>query len=357
MPDSSFDTRKKFMGVTLIVTAFVAVFSLYICLAYASGKTIIVNDEEQTEEAIREESKPAEEIKIISWTIDTRNLKDKKADSLNIMIPAGMDASDVEISVRYDIPGISVTLKNTRESYFLSNPPKGCYDYIEEASGSFDGENTTVSFGLTESCLCSVEYENSTMELVLTPVSEAGHPLVVLDAGHGGEHSGVKAGKLCEKDVCLMIAKKVRDLSKDRAYTVLLTRSADESMTTEERIKSVEALNPDYFISIHFSGDVEDVNKFGLSACYNGTYYHNGLENVEFADKVLRNVAINTQNRALGLFEAGEQELPLKVLNMPATYLYAGFLSNKEEAALLEKGAYIEKIAQGIIDALDEVIQ
>lgn len=357
MPDSSFDTRKKFMKVTMIVTAFVAVFSLYICLSYASGKTIIVNDEEQTEETAEAEIKPAEEPRATSWTIETEKLKDKKADSLNIQIPMGMDASDVEVSVRYDIPRISVTLKNTRESYFLSNPPRGCYDYIEEASGTFDGENTTVSFELSESCICNVEYLNSTMELVLTPVSEVAHPLVVLDPGHGGEHSGVKAGDLSEKDVCLMIAKKVKEFSKDKAYTVLLTRTADESMTTEERINSVEALGPDYFISIHLTMDVEDVNKFGISAYYNGTYYHNGLENVEFADSILRNVATDTKNRALGLFEAGEAELSLKVLNMPAVYLYAGYMSNKEEAALLETGAYIEKIAQGIVDALDEVIQ
>lgn len=357
MPDSSFDTRKKFMKVTLIVTIFVAVFSLWVCLSYASRKTIIVNDEEQTEETAQTEVKPVEEPRATSWTIDTQKLKDKKADSLNIVIPMGMDASDVEVSVRYDIPRISVTLKNTRESYFLSNPPRGCYNYIEEASGTFDGENTTVCFKLSESCICNVEYLNSTMEIVLIPVSEAERPLVVLDPGHGGEHSGVRAGNLCEKDVCLMIAKKVKELSKDKAYTVLLTRSADESMTTEERINSVEALGPDYFISIHLTMDVEDVNKFGICAYYNGTYYHNGLENAEFADSILRNVATNTKNRALGLFEAGESELSLKVLDMPAAYLYAGYLSNKEEAALFEKGAYIEKIAQGIVDALNEVIQ
>lgn len=357
MLDSSFDTRKKFMRVTLIVTVFVAVFSLYFCLSYASGKTIIVSDEEQLEEVEQTQEKSVEKAKETSWTIDTANLKDKKKETLNIEIPMGVGASDVEVSVRYDIPRISVCIHNTRESYFLSNPPRGCYDYVEEASGAFDGENTTIFFELSEACLCSTDYSNSTMELKLTPVSEVKHPLVVLDAGHGGEHSGVRAGELCEKDVNLQIAKRVKELSRDKAYNVLLTRNADESMTTEERIKTVEVLNPDYYICIHQTMDVEDVNKFGICAYYNPTYYHNGLENVEFADRLLRNVAISTKNKALGLYEAGDAEISLKVLSMPAVYLYTGYMSNKEEAALLERSDYIEKIAQGIINALDEVIQ
>ena len=83
---------------------------------------------------------------------------------------------------------------------------------------------------------------------------------------------------------------------------------------------------------------------FGMEAGFNSAFYRNGLENVSFADSVLRNAAFYAKNRALGLHEVTDDEVILKLLDMPATVLYAGYLSNAEESTLLNEKEYIENV-------------
>ena len=58
-----------------------------------------------------------------------------------------------------------------------------------------------------------------------------------------------------------------------------------------------------------------------------------------------------------GLYEADDDEIILKALNIPATILYAGHLTNEDEAKLLSSEEYLQRIAKGIVAALDETIQ
>lgn len=78
-------------------------------------------------------------------------------------------------------------------------------------------------------------------------------PIIVLDPGHGGIDPGAVAqGGVLEKDVVLAVALKVRDvLVADGRFDVRLTRALDEAVRLDNRVAIARDLQADLFISLH----------------------------------------------------------------------------------------------------------
>ncbi len=83
-------------------------------------------------------------------------------------------------------------------------------------------------------------------------LGNAGLPLVVLDAGHGGIDPGAVRNDVTEKQVTLIFALQLRDaLLETRRYRVLMTRDDDSFLELPERIRLARASQADIFISLH----------------------------------------------------------------------------------------------------------
>jgi N-acetylmuramoyl-L-alanine amidase len=101
---------------------------------------------------------------------------------------------------------------------------------------------------------------------------DASRPLVVIDAGHGGQDPGAIAptdGRR-EKDVTLRIAKAIRDeLIRSGRVRVALTREDDRFIVLQERFGIARKLHANLFISIHCdsvgSGDASGASVYTLS--------------------------------------------------------------------------------------------
>lgn len=78
-------------------------------------------------------------------------------------------------------------------------------------------------------------------------------PVVVLDAGHGGDSAGVVTPQGTEKAITLELAHAVRKLLKKSgtAMTVLLTREQDRMLTADERAAFTNASGALLFVSLH----------------------------------------------------------------------------------------------------------
>lgn len=88
------------------------------------------------------------------------------------------------------------------------------------------------------------------------PVPLVERPFVVaLDPGHGGSNAGCTAfdGAVHEKDLTLVMAQELRAILQRRLphARVVLTRSADETVTLAERVQRANAAQADLFISLH----------------------------------------------------------------------------------------------------------
>ena len=76
-------------------------------------------------------------------------------------------------------------------------------------------------------------------------------PVVVLDAGHGGERPGAQAGDISEKSVTLAVAKHARAALVRAGVKVIMTRDRDEHVKLSKRIERANKSGAAAFISIH----------------------------------------------------------------------------------------------------------
>lgn len=77
---------------------------------------------------------------------------------------------------------------------------------------------------------------------------------VVLDPGHGGDEDGATgAAGVIEKEVALAVAREAAATLRDRGVRVVLTRSADVTISLSERLDRANRLEADAFVSIHLN--------------------------------------------------------------------------------------------------------
>lgn len=74
---------------------------------------------------------------------------------------------------------------------------------------------------------------------------------VFISIGHGGADSGAVGNGLKEKDINLVVAKRVRDILKLKGFNVKMSREGDEDDSVKDEVKECNAFNPDISVSIH----------------------------------------------------------------------------------------------------------
>ena len=62
---------------------------------------------------------------------------------------------------------------------------------------------------------------------------------VVVDAGHGGDDPGAINGKIYEKDFTLKVAQYIYDRLKALGIPTYITRTTDETLNRDERVKRI----------------------------------------------------------------------------------------------------------------------
>ena len=90
--------------------------------------------------------------------------------------------------------------------------------------------------------------------------------MIVLDSGHGGVDSGATGNGMLEKDYTLMISNYLYDRFNELGIPVKMTRTADETLTPNERVNRI--LNsfgnsPDVVvISSHLNAGGSDISNY-----------------------------------------------------------------------------------------------
>ena len=212
---------------------------------------------------------------------------------------------------------------------------------------------------------------------------------VVIDAGHGGEDTGALGPRgLAEKelvlDVCLRLARSLRA----RGIEVTLTRGDDTFVPLETRTSLANDARADLFVSIHANSARSDKPSgietyfVSLDASDESANQVAARENEAFgaaADRIgnadplmalLGDMIVTehvqessefsklVQTELAGLGDGssrGVKQAPFVVLmgvQMPASLIEIGFLSNPAEEAALERPAYRGEIADAVARAV-----
>lgn len=171
--------------------------------------------------------------------------------------------------------------------------------------------------------------------------------LIVLDPGHGGKDSGAIGNGLLEKEINLVVAKKVGNKLNDyQNVEVKYTRETDAFVELSDRAEFANNLKADFFLSIH-------VNAGG------GTGYEDFIYTGAGESTVMTQTMVHAEMRkfldSLGIVDRGMKKANFAVLretNMPAMLVENLFIDNLKDATLLKQGEFLDALAQAILNGL-----
>lgn len=183
--------------------------------------------------------------------------------------------------------------------------------------------------------------------------------VIVLDAGHGGMDPGkVGINNVLEKDVNLAIVYKLKEILENKGYTVVLTRTDDKDLSSENatnhkmedlvnRVDIMKSNHANLVISIH-------QNSFPNESCYGPQvfYYGSSAESERLATE-LQNALDQTLevSESRGI-KCNNDYYIFKNSPAPIVIVECGFLSNSQEADLLNDEMYQSKLARAIYEGI-----
>ncbi len=193
--------------------------------------------------------------------------------------------------------------------------------------------------------------------------------VIVIDPGHGGLDGGAEsAGGVSEKNINLAIAKELEQLAKVDGWNVVMTRNEDISLGDEakgtirskktkdllERKRIISEVEPNVTVSIHLNSFKEDRSVQGAQV-----FYPAGSEKESVIAESKRLAEIVQECLTSGIADGTERTalsksgvMILKNPKTPIIIVECGFLSNNEDAKLLESKEYQKKLAECIYQGI-----
>ena len=227
------------------------------------------------------------------------------------------------------------------------------------------------------------------------PVKTHKDELIVIDAGHGGHDTGAIGGGKREKDLVLLIAKKVEKELKKRGHPVYMTRKKDRFLKLPQRTKFADKKKAVVFISIHANSvpkkkqnKIHGVETFFLQntrdarsqriaqrenkSVLKGTTKLSRnviidsvlsgpkiVESNKLAIDVHRRMMTNLNSRYKGVKDGGVRHAPFWVLvgaSRPSILVEVGYISHPRERKRLFTPRYQDLIAKGIAEGVDNYL-
>jgi N-acetylmuramoyl-L-alanine amidase len=209
---------------------------------------------------------------------------------------------------------------------------------------------------------------------------------IVIDPGHGGHDPGALGQGVSEADIVLDVALRLESLLREAGVEVVLTRRSDQFVPLEERPAIAMREQADLFLSIHanaarnravrgiesyvlnFSTDPDAEAVAARENSATGRTMNNLPDIVKaitlnskldesrsFASLIQRAMAAQLSDADTGLRNLGVKQAPFVVLigaSMPSVLVEISFLTNPQEGRLLRTGAYRQRIARALFDAI-----
>lgn len=176
--------------------------------------------------------------------------------------------------------------------------------------------------------------------------------IIYLDAGHGGVDAGAEANNIREKDINLVLVKKLQEVLVSKGAIVYLTRDGDYDLSKTSinrkrndlanRAKLINDSDADLYISIHLNSTT-DSRWRGLQIFYN---------NVNTENKFLANAVNDDIKKNLSNVREVKKEnsyYMYKRINIPGILIEAGFISNSSDNYILRDSNYQDKLVNNIV--------
>ena len=200
---------------------------------------------------------------------------------------------------------------------------------------------------LTGALLASVAACSSTRTSVSVKDTSRSFTTVVVDAGHGGKDNGAfRNYGGAEKVATLDVAKRLERKLRESQLKTVMTRSSDQFISLDERVRIENAQKNSIFISIHFN----DSRRRGIHGFE--TYYHSANSR-EFASRIQSRLLTIPHSLNRGVHASNFRVL--RLASYPAVLVECGFLSNRAEGGEARDSQYRDLLADRIAEAVVEL--
>ena len=209
--------------------------------------------------------------------------------------------------------------------------------------------------------------DDSNVSLEIPKAEPVLKPLVILDPGHGGKDGGTVSGDVLEKNLNLLLVKKIANELKRYQISVVTTRSVDEMVGLSDRALIANKYPNAIFVSIHHNAATLNSAK-GIE-----TYYSNqkpkslkieqmhllkikeGEAFVDNRSKMLAKLLHSSVCQVTDAADRGVRDRSLAMtrwVSCPSVLIECGFLTNPEEKLDLLSESYRDALSRGVTDGI-----
>jgi N-acetylmuramoyl-L-alanine amidase len=176
---------------------------------------------------------------------------------------------------------------------------------------------------------------------------DAGQITVFIDPGHGGGDTGCIQNGYQEKGINLAIALKTKAILEGSGYRVIMRRTDDTGMSMDDIIATANASGANLFVSIHSNSSLNSAIQ-GIETYWSAS--NTGGGSSQFATSI-HSAVVAASGRPGRVLRSAEFKV-IKYTTMTAALVECAFLSNPDEAALLNSEDYQNRVAQGIANGI-----
>ena len=190
---------------------------------------------------------------------------------------------------------------------------------------------------------------------VETLTDKSNLPILIIDPGHGGEDGGaVSVDGIRESDINLSISLKLNSISHLYGVTTVMTRTSDSIVYPTDAITVRERKTADQKMRLGLIQDYPNAILYSIHQNYYPSTIPSGIqvlyghnENSKQIGNLLHQnltAALCPQNRRVAM-EIDQSIYLMKHCECTAVLIECGFLSNPDEATLLQSDMYQKKLS------------
>lgn len=235
--------------------------------------------------------------------------------------------------------------------------PGDQFNFIEEINGWYHIEIDASNTAYVSSTVASLSTISETDDATVAPTetvqaqyartaTNLSEATIVIDPGHGGYDPGAVSTDqtIYEKNAALSTALLLANRLQDAGTNVILTRSADDFVSLEQRVQTAHNHAADLFISLHYDA-IAEANSMGGTTTYH--YFDEHLDLANTVNQYLTNNApLNNNGVRFGDYYV------LRTNRQPSILLELGYMNNSLDVQYIDTQAYQATVVEAIYQAL-----